>query len=95
IRALNAQADVWRENEMLRARRLLARGEGIDTVLDALSRGLTQKMLHGALAELHAADPAQRAHLADTVSRLFLRGTLAPTAAPTTARLAGSGPDDD
>jgi glutamyl-tRNA reductase len=42
-------------------------------VLEALSRGLTQKMLHGALAELHAADGDQRAQLARTVTRLFLR----------------------
>jgi glutamyl-tRNA reductase len=30
-------------------------------------------MLHGALAELHAADAEQRMQLASTVSRLFLR----------------------
>src|SRR5690606_33302433 len=74
IKALNAQADDWRQTEIARARRLLARGESVDAVLDALSRGLTQKMLHGALAELHAADAAQRSQLAGTVSRLFLRG---------------------
>jgi len=73
IKALNAQADDWRQAEIARARRLLARGESVDAVLDALSRGLTQKMLHGALAELHAADAEQRAQLAGTVSRLFLR----------------------
>jgi glutamyl-tRNA reductase len=73
IRALQSQADDWRSTEIARARRLLARGEDVESVLDALSRGLTQKMLHGALAELHAADPQQRAQLAQTVSRLFLR----------------------
>ena len=31
-----------------------------DAVLDALSRGLTQKMLHGAMAELHASAGEQR-----------------------------------
>ncbi|MDE2276264.1 MAG: hypothetical protein KGK09_08215, partial [Burkholderiales bacterium] len=40
---------------------------------EALARGLTNKMLHGALAELHAAEGDERARLADTVSRLFLR----------------------
>jgi glutamyl-tRNA reductase len=74
IQALNAQADDWRAAEIARARKLLARGEDVEAVLDALSRGLTQKMLHGALAELHAADVEQRAQLAQTVSRLFLRG---------------------
>jgi glutamyl-tRNA reductase len=73
IQALNRQADDWRSLEMARARKLLARGADIDQVLEALSRGLTQKMLHGALAELHATDGAQREELAQTVSRLFLR----------------------
>lgn len=75
IQALNAQANDWRAAEISRARKLLAKGEDIEAVLDALSRGLTQKMLHGALAELHAADDAHRPALAQTVSRLFLRGS--------------------
>ena len=74
IQSLQAQADAWRTTEMTRARKLLARGADIDEVLEALSRGLTQKMLHGALAELHNADTQQRAHTAEVVSRLFLRG---------------------
>ena len=74
IQALNAQADDWRAAELARARKLLAKGENIDAVLETLSRGLTQKMLHGALAELNATDGEQRAELAQTVSRLFLRG---------------------
>jgi glutamyl-tRNA reductase len=78
IQALNAQADDWRATEIARARKMLARGENIDAVLEALSRGLTQKMLHGALAELHAADGEQRAQLAQTVSRLFLRQSAHP-----------------
>jgi glutamyl-tRNA reductase len=75
IQALNAQANDWRAAEIARARKMLAKGEDIDAVLEALSRGLTQKMLHGALAELHAADDAHRPALAQTVSRLFLRGS--------------------
>jgi len=74
IQALNAQADDWRAAELARARKLLAKGENIDAVLETLSRGLTQKMLHGTLAELNATDGEQRAELAQTVSRLFLRG---------------------
>ena len=74
IRQLHAQADAWRSAEIARARKLLARGDDVDTVLEALSRGLTQKMLHGAMAELHAGDAAQREQTAQTVSRLFLRG---------------------
>ena len=74
IRALQTQADSWRSAEVARAQKLLARGDDVEAVLDALAKGLTQKMLHGALAELNSAAPAQRAQLADTVSRLFLRG---------------------
>ena len=73
IQQLNAQADDWRTAELARARKLLAKGEDIDMVLEALSRGLTQKMLHGAMAELHAGDAAAREQTAQTISRLFLR----------------------
>ena len=73
IQALHAQADDWRTAEIARARKLLAKGADIDSVLEALSRGLTQKMLHGTLAELHASDSDARRQMAQTVSRLFLR----------------------
>ena len=73
IQQLNAQTDEWRAAELARARKLLAKGESVDAVLEALSRGLTQKMLHGALAELHAGDATAREQTAQTISRLFLR----------------------
>ncbi|VTU24589.1 Glutamyl-tRNA reductase [Variovorax sp. PBS-H4] len=73
IQQLNAQADQWRAAELARARKLLAKGEPVEAVLEALSRGLTQKMLHGAMAELHAGDATAREHTAQAVSRLFLR----------------------
>ncbi len=73
IKALHQQADDWRHAEITRARKMLARGEDIDKVLEALTHGLTQKMLHGTMAELHSADPSQRTQLAHTVSKLFLR----------------------
>ncbi|MBP7667092.1 MAG: glutamyl-tRNA reductase, partial [Burkholderiaceae bacterium] len=75
IQALRAQADDWRAAELARARKLLAKGADIESVLDALSKGLTQKMLHGTLAELHASDGEARQQMAQTVSRLFLRQT--------------------
>ncbi|XHS80183.1 glutamyl-tRNA reductase [Burkholderiaceae bacterium UC74_6] len=75
IQSLNAQTDSWREAEIARARKLLARGGSIEEALEALSRGITQKMLHGTLAELHSTDGEQRDQLAQTVSRLFLRGS--------------------
>jgi len=79
IQALNRQAEDWASIEMARARKMLARGEPVEAVLEALTRGLTHKMLHGTMAELHTADGDERAHLAQTVSRLFLRqGTRLP-----------------
>ena len=74
IQQLNAQTDEWRAAEIMRAKKLLARGEPIEAVLEALSRGLTQKMMHGTLAELHAGDADYREATAQTVSKLFLRG---------------------
>ena len=74
IRQLNAQAEEWRTLELARARKLLTRGEPVEAVLEALARGLTQKMLHGAMAELNAGDAEARERTAQTVSRLFLRG---------------------
>ena len=78
IQQINAQADAWRQAEMARARRLLAKGEPVEAVMEALAKGLTQKMLHGTLAELHAGDAASRAATAQTVSRLFLREGTPP-----------------
>jgi len=86
IQQLNAQADAWRAAEILRAKKLLARGEPIEAVLEAMSRGLTQKMLHGALAELHAGDASSREATAHTVSKLFLRGQSPRGAAERKAR---------
>ena len=73
IQQLNAQTDEWRALEIARAKKLLAKGEDVDAVLEALSRGLAQKMLHGTMAELRAGDAESRAMTAQTVSRLFLR----------------------
>ena len=77
IQQINAQADEWRATELARARRMLAKGEPVEAVLEALSKGLTQKMLHGTLAELHTGDNAARAATAQTVTRLFLRESAA------------------
>jgi glutamyl-tRNA reductase len=76
IQALHKQADEWRALEVARAQKMLARGADIDAVLDALGRGLTQKLLHGAMAELHASEGPQREHTSEMVSRLFLRQSV-------------------
>jgi len=73
IQQLNAQADAWRAHELARARKALAKGEDVEAVLEALSKGLTQKMLHGAFAELHGADNAARERARHAIEHLFLR----------------------
>jgi glutamyl-tRNA reductase len=75
IQALGRQTDDWRDAEIARAKKQLAKGVDVDAVLEALSRGLTQKLMHGTLAELRAAEGEQRHQLAQTVARLFLRQT--------------------
>jgi len=73
IQQLHAQADEWRALEISRARKLLAKGENVDAVLEALSRGLTQKMLHGAMAELRSGDAEARTQACAAVQHFFLR----------------------
>ncbi len=73
IQQLHQQADAWREGEMARARKLLAKGDDPEAVLEALAKGLTQKMLHGAMAELRSPDSHDRAQALQAVQRIFLR----------------------
>ncbi len=74
IQQLNAQTEDWRSAELTRARKSIAKGDDVDAVLEALSRGLTQKMLHGAMAELHAGDAESRERARHAIEHFFLRG---------------------
>ena len=73
IRQLNAQAEAWRSAEISRARKRIAKGEDVDAVMEAMARALTQKMLHGAMAELNATGAEHREQTTQAISRLFLR----------------------
>ncbi|WNO06285.1 glutamyl-tRNA reductase [Rhodoferax mekongensis] len=75
IQQLNAQAEEWRAAELARARKALAKGDDVDAVLEALARGLSQKMLHGAMAELHAGDAAARDRASAAIQHFFLRNS--------------------
>jgi glutamyl-tRNA reductase len=75
IQALHTQVDHWRALEINRAQKLLSKGESIATVLEALSKGLAQKMLHGTLSELQTSQGESRAQLVQTVSHLFLKSS--------------------
>ena len=71
IQALQQRAEQWAAVEIRRAQRRLARGEDLEAVLQSLTRGLTGKLMHGAMHEIHACDDAQRRAVSDTLSRLF------------------------
>ena len=73
IQQLHGQAEHWRTVELQRAHKLLAKGEPVEQVLEALAKGLSQKMLHGAMAELHAGDQAARERARYAVEHFFLR----------------------
>ncbi len=78
IQQLQAQAEGWRQAELARARKRLARGDDVDAVLQALARGLTQKALHPALQALNSPDAAQRDSHTQAVAKLFLRDASMP-----------------
>jgi glutamyl-tRNA reductase len=71
IQDLQESGEQMRRAELERARKLIAKGEDIDTVLEALSKGLTAKFLHGPQQALHSADPDGRARLAQLLPQLF------------------------
>ena len=73
IQQLNQQAEAWRSAELLRAQKLLAKGESVDAVLETLAKGLTQKMLHGVMSELHADDAEARQQARSAIEHFFLR----------------------
>ena len=74
IQELQQQAGFWREAELARARKLLAKGASPEEALQALAKGLTQKMLHGAMTELQSGDSDQASTSQQAIERLFLRG---------------------
>jgi glutamyl-tRNA reductase len=64
IQDLQEAGESMRLAELERARKMLAKGDDIDAVLEALSRGLTAKFLHGPRQALHQAQGDERARLA-------------------------------
>ncbi|WP_334186680.1 glutamyl-tRNA reductase [Noviherbaspirillum sp.] len=71
IQDLHESSEAIRLMELERARRLLAKGENVDAVLEALSKGLTAKFLHGPQQALHSAQGDERARLAALLPQLF------------------------
>jgi glutamyl-tRNA reductase len=71
IRALREQGELARLEELERALRHLRRGDDAGSVLEALSHGLTNKLLHAPTQALNEAAGEERRALADTIARLF------------------------
>jgi len=71
IQDLQESSEQMRQAELERARKLIAKGEDIDSVLEALSKGLTAKFLHGPQQALHNAEADERARLAQLLPQLF------------------------
>jgi glutamyl-tRNA reductase len=71
IRSLRERAEDARRHELERARRLLARGEDPAKVLDALSHGLANKLMHAPTQALNDATAEERQSLAEILARLY------------------------
>ncbi len=72
IQELNMQADHWRQAELVRARKLIEKGQPLEEVLEAFSLGLMKKMLNGPLRELHHEEVDQRDKAREAVRKMFL-----------------------
>lgn len=68
---LQENGEAMRVAELERARRMLAKGNDINVVLEALSKGLTAKFLHGSQEALHKAHGDERTRLAALLPPLF------------------------
>jgi glutamyl-tRNA reductase len=71
IRALRDQGELARRQELERALRCLQRGDDPAAVLEALSQGLTAKLLHAPTQALNEATGDESRVLSETLSRLF------------------------
>ncbi len=71
IRLLRDQVAAARRQELERAARMLARGDDPEKVLEAFSKGLTNKLLHGSTQALNDARGDERSRLAELLVRLF------------------------
>jgi glutamyl-tRNA reductase len=71
IRALRDSAERARRHELDHALKLLQRGDDPTQVLEALSKGLTNKLLHPPTQALNLAEGAERNEVAQVISRIW------------------------
>ena len=73
IRLLRDHAEQYRQTELERARRALARGDDPHQVLEMLSSGLMNKILHHPVQTLHQSRGEHQQRLVEALHRLFIR----------------------
>ena len=71
IQQLRGRADQYRQGELDRAKRMLAKGEDPAKVIEQLAHGLTNKFLHHPLAALNRTHGPEREALHDALEKLF------------------------
>jgi len=71
IRALRDSAERARRHEVEHALKMLARGDDPGKVLEALSHGLTNKLMHAPTQSLNQAEGAERAEVAQLIARIY------------------------
>ena len=71
IRSLRESAEEARRHELERAMKLLARGDDPKAVMEALSQGLVNKLMHGPTQALNEAAGDEREGLAAALARIF------------------------
>ena len=71
IRALREHAETLRKTEMERALKLLARGESPERVIEALSHGLANKLMHGPTQYLNRSEGERLGEAMRVLHHLF------------------------
>ena len=71
IRALRDNAERARRRELEHAQKMLARGDDPALVLEALSHGLTNKLMHAPTNALNQAEGTERSDLAQLIARIY------------------------
>ena len=71
IQQMRGKADQYRQTELERAKRMLAKGEDPARVIEQLAHGLTNKFLHHPLAALNRTQGPEREALQDALEKLF------------------------
>ena len=75
IQQLRGKADQYRQSELGRAKRMLAKGDDPAKVIEQLANGLTNKFLHHPLAALNRTHGAEREALSNALDKLFPAST--------------------